>query len=60
MHANTMFKLNVESSLLVNGILVVVIACGSLRISFCSACIQVVKWQAGCRVLFYIHSCQHS
>ena len=53
LHAGLVFKLNVESSLLVNSILVVVIACGSLRIS---ACIQVVKWQAGCRVLLYTHS----
>lgn len=45
MHADIMFKLNVESSLLVNGILVVVIACGSLRISFCShSSGEVASW----------------
>lgn len=48
-----MFKLNMENILLVNSILGVVIACESLRIS---ACIQIVNWQAGCRVLLYTHS----
>jgi len=39
LRADLVFKLNVESSLLVNGILVAVIACGSLRINSCSACL---------------------